>query len=127
MIVAFCLLNMKKFNSIKKISDFQKVYRTGRSFANKLLVMYVIKTEREDTRIGISVSKKVGNSVVRHHITRLVRESYRLNKDRVKTGLDIVVVARAAAKESDFKKIESAYLHLCGLHNILENRSENID
>ena len=127
MIVAFCLLNMKKFNSIKKNSDFQKVYRTGRSFANKLLVMYVIKTEREDTRIGISVSKKVGNSVVRHHITRLVRESCRLNKDRVKTGLDIVVVARAAAKESDFKKIESAYLHLCGLHNILENRSENID
>lgn len=127
MIVAFCLLNMKKINSIKKNSDFQKVYRTGRSFANKLLVMYVIKTEREDTRIGISVSKKVGNSVVRHHITRLVRESYRLNKDRVKTGLDIVVVARAAAKESDFKKIESAYLHLCGLHNILENRSENID
>lgn len=127
MIVAFCLLNMKKFNSIKKNSDFQKVYRTGRSFANKLLVMYVIKTEREDTRIGISVSKKVGNSVVRHHITRLVRESYRLNKDRVKIGLDIVVVARAAAKESDFKKIESAYLHLCGLHNILENRSENID
>ena len=127
MIVAFCLLNMKKFNSIKKNSDFQKVYRTGRSFANKLLVMYVIKTEREDTRIGISVSKKVGNSVVRHHITRLVRESYRLNKDRVKTGLDIVVVARAEAKESDFKKIESAYLHLCGLHNILENRSENID
>jgi ribonuclease P protein component len=84
LIVAFCLLNMKKFNSIKKNSDFQKVYRTGRSFANKLLVMYVIKTEREDTRIGISVSKKVGNSVVRHHITRLVRESYRLNKDRVK-------------------------------------------
>ena len=111
----------------KVLADFQKVYRTGRSFANKLLVMYVIKTEREDTRIGISVSKKVGNSVVRHHITRLVRESYRLNKDRVKTGLDIVVVARAAAKESDFKKIESAYLHLCGLHNILENRSENID
>ena len=118
---------MKRFPSIKKNSDFQKVYRTGRSFANKLLVMYVIKTEREDTRIGISVSKKVGNSVVRHHITRLVRESYRLNKDRVKTGLDIVVVARAAAKESDFKKIESAYQHLCGRHNILENRSENID
>jgi ribonuclease P protein component len=60
-------------------------------------------------------------------VTRLVRESYRLNKDRVRLGLDIVVVARPAAKEADFKKIESAYLHLCGLHNILENRSENID
>lgn len=119
---------MRNFNSIKKNSDFQKVYKTGKSYANRLLIMYVIRTEEEKaTRIGISVSKKVGNSVVRHHVTRLVRESFRLNKDKVKTGLDIVVVARAAAKEAEFKKIESAYLHLCGLHNILENRSENID
>ena len=117
---------MKHFNSIKKNSDFQKVYKTGKSYANRLLIMYVMRTEQENaTRIGISVSKKVGNSVVRHHITRLVRESFRLNQDRVKTGLDIVVVARATAKEAEFKKIESAYLHLCGLHNILENRSEN--
>ena len=117
---------MRHFNSIKKNGDFQKVYKTGRSYANKLLVMYVIRTDREETRIGISVSKKVGNSVIRHHVTRLLRESFRLNRDRVKKGLDIVVVARAAAKEAEFKNIEGAYLHLCGLHNILENRSENI-
>ena len=116
---------MKRFNSIKKYGDFQKGYKTGKSYANRLLIMYVMRTKEEtDTRIGISVSKKVGNSVVRHHITRLLRESYRLNKDMVKTGLDIVVVARAAAKDSNFRQIESAYLHLCGLHNILENRSE---
>ena len=116
---------MKRFISIKKYGDFQKVYKTGKSYANRLLIMYVMRTKEEtDTRIGISVSKKVGNSVVRHHITRLLRESYRLNKDMVKTGLDIVVVARAAAKDSNFRQIESAYLHLCGLHNILENRSE---
>ena len=117
---------MRHFNSIKKNGDFQKVYKTGRSYANKLLVMYVIRTDREETRIGISVSKKVGNSVILHHVTRLLRESFRLNRDRVKKGLDIVVVARAAAKEAEFKNIEGAYLHLCGLHNILENRSENI-
>lgn len=117
---------MKHFNSIKKNSDFQLVYKTGRSYANKLLVMYLRRTGSSDTRIGISVSKKVGNSVVRHTITRLLRECYRLNKDTVKTGLDIVVVARAAAKASNYKNMESAYLHLCGLHNILENRSENI-
>ena len=117
---------MKYSESLKKNNDFQLVYKTGTSYANRYLVMYLKENQLSRNRIGISVSKKVGNSVVRHHITRLVRESYRLNKDRVKTGLDIVVVARAAAKESDFKKIESAYLHLCGLHNILENRSENI-
>lgn len=115
---------MKHFNSIKKNRDFQTVYGRGKSLANKLLVMYVMKTERPDTRIGISVSKKVGNSVVRHHITRLIRESFRLHEDMVETGLDIVVVARAAAKEKDYKSIESAYMHLCGLHNILKKESK---
>ena len=118
---------MKRFPSIKKNSDFQKVYRTGNSHANRQLVMYVMRAENRDTRIGISVSKKVGNSIVRHRLTRLIRESFRLHRDILETGLDIVVVARAAAKESDYKTIERAFLHLCGLHNILENRSEKND
>lgn len=54
--------------------DFQNVYNNGVSFANRYLVMYVLKNNTENNRIGISVSKKVGNSVIRHHITRLVRE-----------------------------------------------------
>lgn len=115
---------MKHFNSIKKSRDFQEVYQTGRSLANKLLVMYVKKTDRPETRIGISVSKKVGNSVVRHRITRLIRESFRLHEEMVEAGLDIVVVVRSAAKEENYKTIESAYLHLCGLHNILKKESK---
>ena len=67
---------MKFSESLKKNSDFQKVYRNGRSFANRFLVMYVLENEKNCNRIGISVSKKVGNSVIRHHITRLIRESY---------------------------------------------------
>ena len=115
---------MKHFNSIKKNQDFQAVYQNGKSLANKFLVMYVKKTDRPETRIGISVSKKVGNSVVRHHITRLIRESFRLHEDMVEAGLDIVVVVRAAAKEENYKTIESAYLHLCGLHNIIKKESK---
>ena len=111
---------MKRFPSLKKNSDFQTVYRTGKSLANRQLVMYVKPTDQAETRIGISVSKKVGNSVVRHHLTRLIRESFRLHKDMLQTGLDIVVVARAAAKESEYKTIERAFLHLCGLHNIFK-------
>lgn len=109
---------MKRFPSIKKNQEFQAIYNTGKSHANRQLVMYVKRTENQDQRIGISVSKKVGNSVVRHHLTRLIRESFRLNKDTLDTGLDIVVVARAAAKEAEYKTIERAFLHLCGLHNI---------
>ena len=111
---------MKRFPSIKKNSDFQMVYKNGKSYANKLLIMYVYRTGAGETRIGISASKKVGNSVVRHHLARLIREIFRLHKDKIDTGLDIVVVARQAAKESDYKKLESAFKHLCGLHNIMK-------
>ena len=111
---------MKRFHSLKKNSEFQAVCRQGRSYANKYLVMYVLDTDRKGARIGISVSKKVGNSVVRHRFARLVRESFRLNEDMLEDGKDIVVVARAAARDKKFDKIESAFLHLCGLHNILK-------
>ncbi|MBS5284472.1 MAG: ribonuclease P protein component [Clostridiales bacterium] len=111
---------MKRFPSIKKNSEFQHIYRNGTSYANRLLVMYVEKNGQEKNSIGISVSKKVGNSVVRHHITRLLREIFRLNGERIETGLNIIVVARGAAKQSDYKHLESAYLHLCGLHHILK-------
>ena len=66
--------------SLKKNSDFQRVYKEGKSYANKYLVMYILKRDTQKNRIGISVSKKVGNSVVRHRLTRLIRESYRLNE-----------------------------------------------
>lgn len=111
---------MKNINSIKKNRDFQKIYRTGNSYANKYLVMYVLKNDMEDSRIGISVSKKVGNSVVRHRVTRLIRESYRLNSGRFSSGLDIIVIARASAKGRSFREIESALLHLGKVHGICE-------
>ena len=109
---------MKRFPSIKKNSDFQRIYRDGKSYANRLLVMYVERAGGVENKIGISVSKKVGNSVVRHHLCRLIREIFRLNKHKIQAGLNIVVVARKAAKFSDYHQLEGAYLHLCGLHNI---------
>lgn len=109
---------MRRFPSIKKNSDFQRIYRGGKSYANRLLVMYVEKTDETETRIGISVSKKVGNSVARHRICRLIREIFRLNRHRIQAGLNIVIVARTAAKCSDYHQLEGAFLHLCGLHNI---------
>ena len=111
---------MKFSDSLKKNRDFQNVYRKGKSYANKYLVMYVLKNETEENRIGISVSKKVGNSVIRHHVTRLIRESYRLHEDMFNSGLDIVVVARASARNADYHDIESALMHLGSLHRIIK-------
>ncbi len=110
---------MKFSESLKKTRDFQNVYRNGKSYANRFLVMYVYANGSQGNRLGISVSKKVGNSVVRHRITRLVREAYRLQEDRFSSGLDIVVVARNRAKEISYAETERALLHLAGLHKIL--------
>ena len=111
---------MKYSESLKKYKDFQLVYKEEKSFANKYLVMYIKENGLERNRIGISVSKKVGNSVVRHRVTRLIRESYRLHESVFNSGLDIVVVARSAAAQADYEKIESALLHLAKLHKIIK-------
>ena len=110
---------MRFSESLKKNSEFQNVYENGKSYANKYLVMYVLKNDLNRNRIGISVSKKVGNSVIRHRITRLIRESYRLQEDMFNSSLDIVVLARSTAREVGYKEIESALLHLGGLHKII--------
>ena len=100
--------------------------RTGKSYANKYLVMYVKKNDDGNSRLGISVSKKVGNSVVRHRITRLIRECYRLNQHMFSSGLDIIVVSRVAAKGHNYYDIESALLHLAKLQGIV-NQPQHIE
>ena len=106
--------------SLKKNSDFKNVYTRSKSYANRYLVMYVLENNMGKNRIGISVSKKVGNSVVRHRITRLVRESYRLHENIFNSSLDIVIVARNSASTVGYTEIESALLHLSKLHHILK-------
>ena len=110
---------MKFSGSLKKNEDFQRVYGRRRSFANKYFIMYILENESIYNRLGISVSKKVGNSVVRHRVVRLVRESYRLNEEKFNSGLDMVVVARSSAATIGYEAAESALLHLAGLHKIL--------
>jgi ribonuclease P protein component len=113
-------IKMKCFESLKNNKDFQVVYKNGKSFANRHLVMYVLENSLGKNRIGISVSKKVGNSVVRHRLTRLIRESYRLNDEKFQIGLDIVIVARVAAKEKGFIDIQNSLLHVGKLHTIVK-------
>ena len=91
---------MEFTESLKKNYQFRFVYNRGKSIANRLLVMYVVRNGTDGNRFGISVSKKVGNSVVRSRITRLLRESYRLSESKFLAGYDIVVIARASAKEA---------------------------
>lgn len=111
---------MKFSESLKKNHQFQFVYKYGKSYANKFLVMYVKGNGTAGNRIGISVSKKVGNSVVRHRVTRLIRESYRLHESVFNSGLDIVIVARPSAAGIGYEETKRALLHLAKLHEIIK-------
>ena len=110
---------MKNIISLKNYRDFGRVYNQRKSFADKYLVMYAADNLAACSRIGISVSKKVGNSVVRHRIKRLVKESYRLHEKMFNSGLDIVVIARKGSDACDYAGIESALLHLFKLNGTL--------
>ncbi|MGN0395544.1 MAG: ribonuclease P protein component [Coprococcus sp.] len=109
---------MSKIITLKNSREFGSVYNTKNSAANKYLIMYLRANSLSYNRIGISVSKKVGNSVVRHRVTRLIREAYRLNRDYIAEGYDIVFVARAGAKDKSYHDIESAMNHLFRLKKL---------
>ncbi len=111
---------MKFSQSLKKNSDFQVVYENGKSYSNKYFVMYLYENNQSINRLGISVSKKVGNSVVRHRLARLIRESYRLHENIFNSGLDIVIVVRKNAASIGYHEAESALLHLAKLHKIIK-------
>ncbi len=101
--------------SLKK-KEFSTVYKKGKSKANKYLVLYVFKSK--DPALGISVSKKVGNSVVRHRIKRLIKESFRLNFDLFDEGYSFVFIAKKTANGVSYKEIDSAVKHLVYLHGL---------
>ena len=92
--------------------QFREVYKKGRSFANRYFVVYRLENNTDKNDLGISVSKKVGNSVVRHHVTRLIREIYRLHRDMFNSGLNIVVVARNGAAGLTYKECEKQLMHV---------------
>ena len=109
------------FAKLGKNPEFQKVYKSGKSKANRYLVMYVVTGESGPNRYGFSVSKKVGNSVVRHRITRLLRESVRKNDALISEGNRIIIIARPNVRDKKFDDVDGAVFHLLKMHRLLKD------
>lgn len=101
-----------KENKIRKNVEFRAVYRRGKSFSNNLLVLYIYKNKKNINRVGISVSKKVGKSVTRNKVKRLIRENYRLNSSNLKAGYDLVFIARNAVSDKDYNQVGDSVKNL---------------
>ena len=107
-------MKYKDFETLKKNEDFKKVYNKRNSYANRELIMYISKNGTDTKRLGVSVSKKVGNSIVRHRLARLVREAFRLNTNHI----DVVVVVKAGLKDKGYTETCKSMIHLLKLHNM---------
>lgn len=124
------LIGLKNTESLKKYLQFRIVYDERRVRADKYFVMFIRKNDLDHNRLGISVSKKIGNSVVRHRLTRLIRESYRLHEDMFSSGLDIVVTIRGVKQNPDIREevkrlkrqdVDKSVVYLSKKHGIIRN------
>ncbi len=108
------LLKMNPAVTVKENYEFRRIYRKGRSAVSPCLVVYCQKNRRGQSRLGVTVSTKLGHAVVRNRVRRRLREIYRLNREKMPAGYDIIVVARVRAAETPYRKLERQYLRCLG-------------
>ena len=114
-------MDFNRTQGLKKDSDFRKVYQRGKSLADRNLVIYTMKNKSDKSRIGISISKKVGKAHERNRIRRCIKEAYRLNiDDKVLGGYDLVFIARINAADKDYRELERSLKYICKKANIIK-------
>ena len=96
--------------TVKTNGDFRRIYRKGRSAVSGGVVVYCLPNKQGKSRLGLTVSTKVGKAVVRNRVRRRFRELYRHHLTDIKPGMDILMVARVRAADMPFGKLEKQYL-----------------
>ena len=102
---------MKAAVTVKENHVFRRIYRKGQSSVQPAVVVYCQKNRQGKTRLGVTVSTKLGKAVVRNRVRRRLRELYRLHKEELLPGYDLIVVARVRAVDMPYAKLEKQYLH----------------
>ncbi|AQQ55220.1 ribonuclease P protein component [Planococcus lenghuensis] len=113
---------MNKYQRIKKNQEFQRVFKKGKSFANRQFIVYVYKTDQPEFRIGLSVSKKIGNAVTRNRIKRYIRQTFLELEDAVLPNADYVIIARNQAAKLDFHETKNSLQHVMKIARVLRKQ-----
>lgn len=115
---------MKTDHRLKKNKEFQAVFREKKSKANRQFVVYQLdRKEQPHFRFGLSVSKRVGNAVVRNRIKRRIRETVRELEPRLCKSKDYVIIARKPTADMDFHEIKSSLIHVFKRAGVLQLKS----
>lgn len=115
---------MKKEYRLKKNEDFQHVFQRGYSVANRQFVVYQVKVDQQETiRFGLSISKKIGNAVMRNRIRRLMKEVLRVESDKCHQDRDVVIIARKPVAEMDYHEIKKSLNHVLKVAKLFKARS----
>ncbi|PLT29502.1 ribonuclease P protein component [Peribacillus deserti] len=117
---------MKKKLRIKKNEEFQTVFQKGKSVANRQFVIYILEKSNQDYfRIGLSISKKIGNAVVRNQIKRYIRQAFLEIKEDIIPGRDYVIIARKPAADLNFFEVKSSLIHVLKVGKSINPRIKN--
>ena len=103
---------MKFTTSLKKNHEFRRLYNKGKSAASQCVVVYCRRNGKTENRLGLTVSTKIGGAVQRNRIRRRLKEIYRLNEHTLRSGYDVVIVARTRSRYAGYKEIETSVLSL---------------
>ncbi|MFD1672098.1 ribonuclease P protein component [Agrilactobacillus yilanensis] len=117
---------MRKSYRIKKEAEFQNVFTTGASMANRnFVVCHLTVPAQKHFRVGISVGKKVGHTaVLRNQIKRYIRQSLLELKPYLKQDVDFLVIARKPSKDLDFFETKKNLIHVFKLAGLLDKDFE---
>lgn len=119
--------SLKKTQLLRKNREFQFVYRVGKSYANRFLVIYIMKNSVGLHRAGFVTGKRLGGAVVRNRVKRLLKEAYRLNQAKLKKGYDFIFIARSPIVGENQKVVTKSFLDLCKKAKVMvevERRSQ---
>ena len=111
---------MKKRFRVKKEKDFNAIFKEGKSFANRKFVIYRLENNEQHFRVGLSVSKKLGNAVMRNQIKRRIRHILIEHKNQLVENVVFVVIARKGVEILDYAEMEKNLLHVLKLSKIYQ-------
>ncbi|TQR20019.1 ribonuclease P protein component [Psychrobacillus vulpis] len=114
---------MNKSQRVKKNEEFQAIFKNGKSFANRQFVVYCLENEQAYFRVGLSVSKKVGNAVVRNRIKRYIRQTFLELTDQIYPNMDYIIIARNPAAKLDFHETKKSLEHVMKIAKAMKKKS----